>query len=297
VVATHGRGFWILDDITPLRHLARSRQAASLQRGGPDALLYPPQPAYRLRRNQNTDTPLPPEFPAGRNPPDGAIIDYYLRDAASGPVVVEIFTPTGRLARRFSSDAAPEPIDEKQVNVPLYWLRPPVTLPASKGMHRFVWDLHYPAPATVQHEYPISAIVGDTPREPLGVLALPGVYTVKLTVGGRTFTQPLTLKMDPRVKTPPLGLSQQFDLAAKLAALMNRCYTALESARRGRDPAVANQPSSLERDLTALTSDLVTAYAIVEGADAAPTTQAVNAVVKLQQRLARLLERQPGAGL
>jgi hypothetical protein len=164
-------------------------------------------------------------------------------------------------------------------------------------MHRFVWDLRYPAPAAIEHEYPISAIAGDTPREPLGVLALPGVYTVKLTAGGRTFAQPLTLKMDPRVKTSPLGLTRQFALATTLATMMNQSYAALESARRRRDPAAANQASSLERDLTAFSSDLVTAYNVVEGADAAPTAQAASAVATLQQRLARLLERNGRAGL
>jgi hypothetical protein len=254
--------------------------------------LFTPQEAIRFRWNRNPDTPLPPEFPAGKNPPDGAIIDYYLHDAASGPVVLEIFSATGTLVRRFSSDDQPEPFDEKEVNVPLYWIRPPLKLPGSKGMHRFVWDLRYPAPAAIRHEYPISAIVGDTPREPLGVLALPGVYSVTLTVGGRTFTQPLRLKMDPRVKTPLLGLSQQFALATTLATMMNQSHVALERARRGREPAVGGQQSSLsslERDLTALNGDLVTAYDVVEGADAGPTTQAVRAVAKLQRRLAQLL--------
>jgi photosystem II stability/assembly factor-like uncharacterized protein len=297
VVATHGRGFWILDDITPLRQLSRQAGDASAGRLASDTFLYPPQVAYRIRRNQNTDTPLPPEFPAGRNPPDGAIIDYYVGGAASGPVVLEIFTATGRLVRRMSSADKPEPFDEKEVNVPLYWIRPPAAPPASKGMHRFVWDLRYPAPDAIQREYPISAIAGDTPREPLGVIALPGVYTVKLTAGGRTFTEALTLKMDPRVKTPPLGLAQQFALATKLATMMNQSYAALERARRGRDPAAANQPSTLERDLTAYSGDLVTAYTVVEGADGAPTAQAVNAVAKLQQRLAQLLERNRSAGL
>ena len=279
VVATHGRGFWILDNMTPLREIAiRSAKAVALQ---PPALLYKPQAAYRLRRNNNTDTPLPPEMPAARNPPDGAIIDYYLTADAAHPIALEIFTAGGKLVRRYASDDIPEPFDEKQVNVPTYWIRRPQTLRGTKGMHRFVWDLRHPTPGAVQYDYPISAIYHDTPREPLGVIARPGAYTVKLSVGGQSFTQPLTLKMDPRASVTTLGLAQQFALATRIADMMNRSVAAIHSPQ----PPLP----SLQSDLESLNNDLATAYDVVEGSDRAPTVQAVRAVAALERRLAKLL--------
>jgi len=288
-VATHGRGFWILDNITPLRQLARSPErlalpsdtrSASLS-GERRAILFKPAVAYRLRRNQNTDTPLPPEVPAGQNPPDGAMIDYYLAADAPGPVTLEITSASHNVVRRYSSADPPEPYDEKSINVPMYWARPPRTLAASKGMHRFVWDLRYPRPGAVQRDFPISAIIHDTPLEPLGVLAVPGTYTVTLTVDGKTFTQPISVKMDPRATITPLGLTQQFTLATKLVDLMDKTYAA----------AISLEPQAARRreDLEALNGDLSTAYDAVEGSDRAPTAQATRAVTALEQRARRLL--------
>jgi hypothetical protein len=292
-VATHGRGFWILDNMTLLRELRSASQRSASQRSAKalaerPAILFKPQVAYRLRRNQNPDTPLPPEIPAARNPPDGAIVDYYLPADASGPVTLEIFTSTGQgghlgpplLVRRYSSDDKPEPYDEKEINVPMYWARPLESLPASKGAHRFVWNLRYPTPGAVNRDFPISAAYRDTPLEPLGVLAVPGTYTVKLTVNGTTLTQPLTLKMDPRASITPLGLQQQFTLATQVAGMMNRTYT-----------EISRQPAGSSRDaLVTLNNDLATAYDVAEGADRAPTTQALRAVAELQKRFIKLVK-------
>ncbi|MBZ5560713.1 MAG: hypothetical protein LAO77_25955, partial [Acidobacteriia bacterium] len=131
-------------------------------------------------------------------------------------------------------------------------------------------------------DFPISAIYKDTPLEPLGVFAVPGAYTVKLTVNGTKYTQPLTLKMDPRAKITPLGLTQQFRLATRIADMMNRSFAALSH----ETPATSHLD-----DLKTLNADLATAYDAVEGADRAPTTQAVTAVAALEQRLAKLLPR------
>ena len=171
IVATHGRAFWILDDITPLRQLADSTAKS-------DAFLFKPEPAYRIRRSTNTDTPIPPDEPTGQNPPDGAIIDYYLGRPASGAVTLEIMDSAGKVVQRSSSADRLEPTKadlEKQL-IPLYWIRMPKALPADAGMHRWVWDLHYAAPTSLRHEYPISAVPRDTPRSPLGPNALPGEY-------------------------------------------------------------------------------------------------------------------------
>jgi photosystem II stability/assembly factor-like uncharacterized protein len=294
-IATHGRGFWILDNMTPLRQLARSSRAkasAGRDMSPRESFLYKPQIAYRLRRNNNTDTPLPPETPAGKNPPDGAMVDYYLDADAAAPVTLEIFTAAGALVRRYASDDKPEPLDEKEINVPTYWVRPPETLSSAKGMHRFVWDLRYPAPGAVQSDYPISAVYRDTPREPLGVFAVPGTYTVKLTVGGKTYVQPLTVRMDPRAAITPLGLTRQFTLATKIADMMNKSFAAISNVSSPQSPAPSpqSQVPSPRSDLIALNNDLATAYDVVEGTDRAPTVQAVKAVTNLERRFNALLQ-------
>ena len=167
------------------------------------------------------------------------------------------------------------------MNVPTYWVRQPRVLPAAPGMHRWVWDLHYPPPDALQHEYPISAIYQDTPRLPLGPWVLPGAYVVKFTANGKTTTKPLTVKMDPRVKTPLVALREEFTLATRLAEMMRKDVDALGRAKAANDAAKV-------RELTALNRDLASVYGWVEGADAAPTSQVTKAIADLQARVATL---------
>ncbi len=191
VVGTHGRSFWILDDISPLRQMAPEVAGAT-------AHLFAPRITYRLPRDTNTDTPLPPEEPAGQNPPDGAILYYWLKSAPDGPVTLDIDDSSGRRVVHFSSQDQPRPIPAG-LNVPTYWLRPFQPLSAEPGMHRFIWDLHGPSQTGAGRggQPPISAIVHDTPWGQ-GEWMPPGEYTVILTVNGRRYTQPLTVKPDPR---------------------------------------------------------------------------------------------------
>jgi photosystem II stability/assembly factor-like uncharacterized protein len=213
IVATHGRGFWVLDDISPLREATQLKSAAHL---------FSPAAAYRMQRDTNTDTPLPPDEPAVPNPPDGAVIDYFLPTAAN-LVTLEILDGRGRVVRRYASNDKPEVSEEdlqKQL-IPLYWLRGFRKLSTGPGTHRWVWDLHYSAPAATRHEYPIAAVPHDTPRYPLGPNALPGSYTVRLTVDGEAFKAPLTIKIDPRVKTSAAALQKKFDAEETLASIVN----------------------------------------------------------------------------
>jgi photosystem II stability/assembly factor-like uncharacterized protein len=226
VVGTHGRSFWILDDITPLRQLSAASNSAQL---------FAPQVAYRVKRDVNTDTPLPPEEPVGQNPPDGAIINYYLPTDAHGVVTLEIYDSKNQLVRRYSSTDKPEPIDEKPFQVPSYWFRPPQVLATSAGVQRFVWDLMYAPPPAFSHGFPISAIYKDTPLYPQGPSVLPGTYTVKLTVDGHTSSQQLTVKMDPRVKTSAAGLSQQFNLSYEAYKGMEQSFQTAIEIRKLRD--------------------------------------------------------------
>ena len=314
VVGTHGRSFWILDDITPLRQINAEVATAG-------AFLFAPQVAYRIKRNTNTDTPLPPEEPAGQNPPDGAIINYYLQATAVTPVVLEIFDGDGRVVRRYASDDKPEPVNEKEQNIPTYWIRPPQRLSTAAGMQRFVWDLHYPPPPAERRAYPISAIYRDTPSEPTGPEVLPGQYTVKLTISGKTYTQPLVVKMDPRITTPPEGLAEQFRLSLQCYEGTQRVHEALEQVRQLREQlkalgqqvkpgALADAMTALDKQAAALAgsapafgrgggamslsrlmAEMTALLETLQAADVAPTTQAASAVGQAQQSLIDLMRQ------
>ena len=266
-----------------------------------------------MRRDNNTDTPLPPEVPAGQNPPDGAMIDYWLSpklEASSTmptAVTLEILDPFGKVVRRFSSADKPEPVNPKELNVPMYWVRPARVLSAAPGMHRFIWDLTYPAPDVLEHDYPISAIYHDTPRYPLGAAVLPGKYKIMLTADGETYTQTLELKMDPRVKTSSEDLRRQFELDRKIADSLHNDFEALQEVRSLRaqlkslasaPDAIKNAASALDakaaviaggeggygarylstpagRSLSRLNTGFNTLVSGLDTADAAPTTQQV----------------------
>ncbi|MEJ2010364.1 MAG: glycoside hydrolase [Acidobacteriota bacterium] len=251
IVGTHGRSFWILDDITPLRQISAAVEHS-------DAYLFKPEPAYRIRRDTNTDTPLPPDTPAGKNPPDGAIIDYYLGQSARGPVTLEILDANGKVVRRYSSTEKAPPTRaelKKTALIPVYWIGMPKVLSADEGMHRWVWNLRYAPPRTEHYSYPISAIPYDTPRSPQGPLALPGHYTVRLVADGHTYSEPLTITMDPRVKTPFSGLAQAFQMETRLVSMMNGSYKATGEARALSDDLakISKQASgSVARPVSAL---------------------------------------------
>ncbi|HZZ66386.1 MAG TPA: hypothetical protein VFE17_12845 [Candidatus Baltobacteraceae bacterium] len=259
VAGTHGRSFWVLDDIAPLRANFNAQTTA----------FFKPATAYRLRRSNWPDTPLPPEEPAGQNPADGAVLDYYLASPASRVRIV-IYDAAGTLVRSYDSNAAPVPVDP-EITVPLYWVRPWTAPGTQAGMHRFLWDYRYADPAAVSHDYPISAIPHDTPRSPQGVLALPGRYTVKVIADGKSYVQQLTLRADPRIRLAPGALRAQFELAWRIARLMNR------TAR----PAAAN------KRYAALNGRLAALLDVVEGADAAPTPQVRREVDALQRTIER----------
>lgn len=218
VAATYGRAFWVLDDLTPLRQISTEISPAN-------ANLFQPETAIRVRRNANQDTPFPPEMPAGDNPSAGAVIDYYLKSAPAADITLAIYDSMGSVVRQFSS--APIPAStEPPPNVPDYWLARPEPLAKSAGMHRFVWDLRYPSPESLRHNYPISALYGDTPADPRGPLVVPGKYEVRLTVNGQTYRQLLEVRLDPRVNTTQDELEQEFQLGQKLVSATTASYQA-----------------------------------------------------------------------
>ncbi len=321
VVGTHGRSFWILDDYSPIRQMAASVDAGN-------AYLFKPKVSYRFRRNKWTDTPLPPEEPAGKNPPDGAIINYTLKTAPRTPVKLEILDAAGRVVRAFASNDVLKRLDE-DANVPLYWVRPSQPLDATPGMHRFIWDMHWPAPDVTGFDFPISAIPHDTPRFPLGPAAMPGQYTLRLTVDGKAYTQPLTLKMDPRSAMTQDALRSQFDNSARAWEGIRKAATATREVRalrervgamrdttaangakpKGATPNVATQaldslvaafeggggrPVAAGGSLPTfgeLTGTLTSLLDDFEGADMTPTTQAVATLDKALADLDTILAR------
>jgi len=293
VIGTHGRGFWILDDITPLRQITSATVMS-------DASLFQPQRAWRFRWNKYTDTPLPPDEPAGENPPDGAIINYFLGAQVQGPVTLEILTESGDLVRSYSSADQPEPPLEGQ-NVPDYWPRPPQVLSAEAGLHRFIWDLHYPRPAVLRFSYPISAIAGNTPVTPEGPWVLPGRYTVRLTANGDTHEQPLNVKLDPRVETPTAELERQHRLSMRLYELLQQDFNALNEVRAyradSRNRESDTEAAALESSLARLNNDLGSLYRIVERADVGPAAQVVAAIGQLERELGEALDRWRAMGV
>ena len=244
VVGTHGRGFWILDGISSLRQIAGTTFDAG-------AVLFKPGAATRFEWNKNTDTPLPPWEPAGQNPPDGAILEYFLERPATGAVTLEILDAGGATIRRYAStDKAPEIRDVG--NVPHYWIRPTPILSADAGLHRFVWDMHYPPPAGATPTYSIAATPGDTAADPKGPWVVPGTYTVKLTANGASHTQPLVVKMDPRVKSGALALQQQFTIAKRVYDAIGSIQGILPQLAEARQRAQAAGHSELAQKLQAL---------------------------------------------
>ncbi len=232
VVGTHGRSFWILDDVSALRQMDAGRPGSS-------ARLFAPKPAVRVRWNMNTDTPLPPDEPSGENPPDGAIIDYHLpRDAKE--VTLEITDASGTVVRKYSSRDAVDPVNERELRFPAYWIRPATVLSAEKGMRRFVWDLHYAPPENLPRSWPIAAVYKNTASNPMGPWVLPGDYTVTLTVDGKRLRAPLTVTMDPRVTATPAELGEQFTLSMS-------CYRGLDQVQKliGENRSLRSQIMSL----------------------------------------------------
>src|SRR5437660_1480127 len=249
IAATHGRSFWVLDDLTPLRQLGDSALRAPVH-------LFAPAPGVRLRRSVSNDTPLPPEEPHGANPPAGAVIDYLLQAVPGGPVTVEIRDARGAVVRRFSSeDHAAPPAEPPQIaDEWLPRLDPPTR---NVGLNRFVWDLRYPPPPAARYGYSIAAIAGPgTVAEPQGPLVLPGVYEVRLGVAGQTYARSLRIELDPRVHVADSALVAQLRLGLDIWNAMAQQHALAGSLRSARDQIRALAGRSLDRatqaSLTAL---------------------------------------------
>ncbi len=246
-VATHGRGFWILDDVAPLRQMI---VAGAMQ---PEVQLLAPSPAMRVRWNVSNDMPWPKEEPAGENPPDGASIDYVLKaDAAA--VALEIVDARGRVVRRYSNtDSLPYVVpSEASAPVPLYWYKQPTRLSAAAGPHRFFWDVHYQnLPVVAGGGFggggaglPINSVPGQGAPAPRAPWVAAGRYTVRLIVDGKPFTQSIEVKQDPRVKTAAVAMRETYSLTDSLYFMQKKLADAVDSARAALSRAASGSENA-----------------------------------------------------
>ena len=319
IAGTHGRGFLILDDVTPLRQI-------TAQIAGENAHLYAPETAIRIRNDMNPPTPWPPDMATGKNPPDGAIIDYYLGPNISGVVTLEILDGKGQTIARFNSNDALPHLDPLHYPDPVLWAKPPQALSAAPGEHRFLWNMQYPqVPGMVMEPEADEAVPHNTPSVSTAPWVMPGSYTVRLIAGGETLSEPLKVVMDPRVKTPASGLEEQFTVAKSIYDDMIHASAAIEEiatlreqlkARSGEGPVAGAGPSieskldaiagSAERGrgfgggrgrpsgpatLSSVRTQLARLEHEIENADMAPTTAQVDAYHTVAQPLPGLLDQ------
>ncbi len=288
IVATQGRSIWLMDQLAPLRQLDASVVREPMH-------LFAPGAAIRLRGNQNRDTPLPREEPEGHNPPNGALIDYWLAGDAKGPVTLRILDMAGRQVREFSSADKPLALPAERY-FEQRWLGSPQMLDSHAGAHRFVWDLRAPRPLADGYGYSIAAIDGDQdPLLPQGMLVAPGHYTVVLAVNGHEQRAPLDVVADPRVPVDAAAVAQAMALSAQVTdamakeAVANSELQALRKQIAGLDskdatvaaavqaftgklsPLAEGEGTMAPLNLSAIGGELTSLQADLEGSDAAPT--------------------------
>jgi photosystem II stability/assembly factor-like uncharacterized protein len=259
-ISTYGRGLWVMDDVTPLR------QAHTAVASGAAPYLYTPATTYRVRWDNDQDTPRPPEVPAGENAPETAIIYYHLNADASGPISLSIRDAQGNIVRQYTNVAPPPTL---MPNVPTYWFSPPEGLPTTAGLHRVLWDLRYPDPKTLPYgyygnlltytEYTLTwhAVKGNTPRvQPPGPIAIPGRYQAELVVDGHTYKQEFTVVNDPRVNVPQADLAAQLQSEQMMTSGMDVSYSAFFRIDSMRKALAVNIASGSGK---AVAADIVTA--------------------------------------
>jgi photosystem II stability/assembly factor-like uncharacterized protein len=292
VIATHGRGFYVLDDMVPLRALAGNAT--------PGIHLYPVAAAIRINEPGFTGTPMPRDEPIAPNPPLGAMIDYALPAATMGPVQIAIYAPSGELVNRFSSTDPVKPVDLSNLTVAPEWVVSPQPPVATPGHHRFVWDLRYAKP---------SGLKDDEATQ--GVWAPPGDYTAELKVNGQVLRQPLAVVADPRIKIGQADFEAQFRLARQIEAARARVGAMLGEAKDlknslGGPPVQPGAEAARQQlgqllgeaapiggktppsTLTSVSEWLDNLAQAVDGADGAPTPDDVRGFAQVSAALDRL---------
>jgi len=302
VIGTHGRSIWILDNISMLRELSIKLNTH---------YLYKPTIAHRVRWNMFSDTPLPPEEPTGKNPPDGAILDYHVEKGAK-EVSLEITDMAGNLIRKFSSSDLKENLDTNLMGYPTYWFRPEQMLSSQSGHQRFIWDLRYAPPKGSQRSYAIAAVYKNTPAGPDGPFVHPGFYKIKLNIDGIVKENTLEVKMDPRVTatSDDIQIQSKYSLLCysayqKLQILRERIKAKLESGKLTKEEMIVLQaklgsgnPSGADilygsiyetspekETLVGLQEKFLHMLHVLQTVDAKPTPQSILAIEKLEASL------------
>jgi photosystem II stability/assembly factor-like uncharacterized protein len=305
IIATHGRSFWILDNITPLRQMDAQAQPANVW-------LLQPATAIRIDNDGFLGSPLPPEEPTAKNPPDGAMIDYYLKSPAKD-VKLEIFDANNKLVRRFSSGQKQEE-QRPPLAIAERWLPKPAVLENTAGMHRFLWDLRWSSSGTDESEE------DEGYGAPRGPRVTPGSYHLKLTVDGQTFTQNLKVAMDPRSQATKAQLDEQLRLGLQIFGEVHQARRTLaeigtvkkrladvKQQLAGKAPELLAQVTTTEAAITniekgrkapiatmgleAASSGLASVLRVVEGGDRTVPSQAIELYQEADQAAkARLAE-------
>jgi photosystem II stability/assembly factor-like uncharacterized protein len=258
LIVTYGRGLWVLDDISMLRQVTPAVASEP-------AHLFKPGDAVRVRLNINTNTPFPPGVPHASNPPNGVIIDYTLASAPSGEVTLDVLDASGSVVRHLSTAPTTPVAEAVRPEEPDFWLAPPRSLPAKAGANRVNWDLRYDAPRAFLHTFELNANPGLTPPSPEGAFALPGTYTLRLTVNGHSYTQSVTVRNDPRSSATPSALLGQHALLMKLSRGMQLTWDAYQDARALREAARRAVPQDAGVEMTSALATLEAAIDSVSG--------------------------------
>jgi hypothetical protein len=224
----------------------------------------------RARRNVNQDTPFPPEVPHALNPPDGALIYYYLGMKPAGEVTLAVLDAAGAVVRHLSSVPVPPVGEAASPPEPNFWLAPPQPLPTAIGINRATWDLRYDAPPAFSHSFEINANPGLTPPSPQGPMARPGTYTVKLTVDGETYSSTVRVTNDPRSPASAAALAAQSDLQMKIYGGMGASWDSYRHAAAVRTALAADTGSSVPGNVAQAAKTLVARIDTVAG-NAAPS--------------------------
>ena len=263
IAGTYGRAIWILDDFSPLRQLTPSIASEP-------AHLFKPGDAIRVRRNVNGDTPIPPEEPHGPNPPLGAIVYYYLSSKPQSDITLDVMDAAGTVVRHLSSAPIP-PLPDAPPPVPDYWLEKPKPMPVDPGTNRINWNLRYDGPPAFVHNYAqvMGAVAGDTPASPEGPLVPPGVYTLKLTVDGKAYTQTIAVKNDPRSPATAVDLRAQHALQMKLYRDIKDSWDGYQQVASMRQMMAElkrpNQPAALGEAIAAFDAKLAALAGTIGG--------------------------------
>ena len=303
IVGTHGRSIWVLDNVNPLRSMVKEVNIF-------DPFLVPPPVAYRVRDNLFLDTPLPPEEPAGENPPNGAIIDYFLPKAAQ-QVLINIYDSKGNIVRSYDSETVLQPLHPDDLAHPYYWVKNDEKPNINEGHHRFIWDLKWTRPKGAKTSLPISAVIHRTAPEPSGPYVAPGIYQVALVVDGVTYRQSLEVVIDPRVEASNSDLALQYTAS-------KRCYEQYHSLESLKEVLAQSSRSQAEKDnllgegnpgaqdfiygsiykikednlqIIPLQNQYLFIMSILQSADAKPTISALDAINQLDKLTEQLQQK------